>query len=381
MSIHFEAVLWISSLGHIIASFFILTSILTYSYFKDTKQWLLLGLSFISLLFAMFFHEFAVIGPLLILSLDLITDHKNLRKHLKSKIWYVAFLSLIPLYYLLRSNAKSLWFAGDYRYSLVDLPLNFVGNAVSYPVLIIAGPNALYPLQQVRLFATQNFLLTIVLLIVLFGIGLLVFLHMKKRLSHSTYTLKLICKALFIVPLLPFLGLGNISPRYTYLASFGVMLFAVYLIKKFYDGAERKNKKIIAIIFSVFILLFSYYQISSLVSVNKHWQKAGEIVNNTLVNITYSINQENQPPLVNPEFYFINLPIRYGSAWIFPVGLQDALWFSYRDTDLKITVTKDEQSAQNHANQNRNVKVFKYLEDGSLVEYTPPITPTPSLSL
>ncbi len=29
-------------------------------------------------------------------------------------------------------------------------------------------------------------------------------------------------------------------------------------------------------------------------------------------------------------FIFINTPIRYGRAWIFPTGLEDALWHMFR---------------------------------------------------
>ena len=38
----------------------------------------------------------------------------------------------------------------------------------------------------------------------------------------------------------------------------------------------------------------------------------------------------------NSNFYFVNVPIRKADAWIFPVGLEDGIWFIYRDESIKV---------------------------------------------
>lgn len=35
-------------------------------------------------------------------------------------------------------------------------------------------------------------------------------------------------------------------------------------------------------------------------------------------------------------FYFVNRPIRHGNAWVFPVGINDALWLSSQKITLEL---------------------------------------------
>jgi len=67
-------------------------------------------------------------------------------------------------------------------------------------------------------------------------------------------------------------------------------------------------------------------------------------------------------------FYFVNTPIRHGEAWVFPVGLSDVLWFTFRNPNIIVNLTPTEEAAFNAAGISENKKVFVFSDDGSVVE-------------
>lgn len=371
LGIHFEAIYWISSIGHLISSVLILGSLTALVYYHDTKRKLLLALAWISILVATFFHEFAAIGALLLIAYDLVIEGKEGIKAKKLKWYYLLFLLLIPLYFVLRTFASSLWMSGDYSYNLVKLPFNAVGNTIGYFFVSLLGPDVIPYYESVRTLAASNKPVTAVVMLVVIAAVVFVLSLLRNRFSKRTITITLISLVLFIVPLIPFLGLGNIAPRYAYLASFGVCLMVAYFLELFLLSVRKKQRSIALIAYLIVFAIIIYFNVAILFRLNKDWGKAGDIVNDTLVGVTYTYTQEKKLP-VNPTFTFVNVPIRYASAWVFPVGLQDALWFSFRDTKLTVTSTGDEEQARSKARSNPAVKVFKFLQDGSIVEYEPP---------
>ena len=40
--------------------------------------------------------------------------------------------------------------------------------------------------------------------------------------------------------------------------------------------------------------------------------------------------------MTHVEFHFVNIPIRTGEAWVFPVGLPDALWLVFRNPTMRV---------------------------------------------
>ena len=44
-------------------------------------------------------------------------------------------------------------------------------------------------------------------------------------------------------------------------------------------------------------------------------------------------------------FIYVNTPIRYGRAWIFPTGMEDAMWHLFRGSDYTIIRGTDISSA------------------------------------
>ncbi len=373
LSTHGEAVYWISVTGHMIAWTLTLFALLCYTYWKENRNIILFGLSWISVVLSTFFHEFGFTGSLLLIAYDIIVDRKNLLKFWKDKWYYIFLLLPIAIYFYMRSISNSLWFQGDYSYNLSKLPFNTVGNLAGYFLISLLGPTAYYSIYTpLRTFTAENIFIAS-LMIILVGMVVIVLIKKVKKYLQEEFiiTMLLISSALFIIPLLPFVGLGNITTRYPYLASAGVVVFLITVSYHLFMNIKSKNKPVIAGIFLVVAFLFVTFHIQSLQKISKDWQKAGEITRTTLVEINkayaqrgHQKRQKNQKEI----FYFVNVPIRYGEAWVFPVGLQDALWFSFQNVDLEVHNVLSEEEALFELKRNPNIRIFTFLKDGSLVE-------------
>ena len=68
------------------------------------------------------------------------------------------------------------------------------------------------------------------------------------------------------------------------------------------------------------------------------------------------------------EFHFVNVPQKVGEAWVFPVGLPDAIWFAFQNKDVKIYTYNDLDTALNQAGFSFNKRVFQFNDDGSVTE-------------
>ncbi len=68
------------------------------------------------------------------------------------------------------------------------------------------------------------------------------------------------------------------------------------------------------------------------------------------------------------KFHFVNVPIRVGNAWVFPVGLGDAVWFAIKNDSARIYLHKDLSSALMQAGSGATDVVLMFNNDGSVVE-------------
>lgn len=376
LSVHGEAIYWVSVTGHLIASNLILLALLSYIYWRETRRSFLFVVSALAVFISMFFHEFGTTGPLLLIAYDLVQDWRGAIRSPLKKWYYFLLLFPIVIYYLMRLSAQSVWFQGDYSYNLVKLPLNFIGNSVGYFLITLVGPFILESYTAFRAVAAQNLVVTgvIALVVIIVTGGVLVI--KRNKISPQTGKIIILSTITFFIPLLPFLGLGNISPRYAYLGSFGVVLLITYGLYRFIHA--QKYSRLSYGIVTVCCFVFIFLHVNQLYKINSDWEKAGEISNNALVGMNVAYAKPGALP-TDPVFYFINVPIRYGDAWVFPVGFDDAVWFSFQDTELDVVQTLSEEDATMSAKTNSNVKVFKFEQDGGLVEIDIKI-PTPALS-
>lgn len=375
LSIHSEAVYWISVTGHMVTTALLLIAFVSYVYWRETKRKLLFIGAMISIFVATFFHEFATTGPLLLIAYDLIDSFPRTKSHVIRKWYYLLLLVPIVIYYFMRVNAQSVWFQGDYSYNLAKLPFNVVGNVLGYLITTVSGPISLPYYFMLRELSSSHLAITGIVSLTMLALVVALIFKVKSSLTPDHLKVVLVSSILFIIPLLPFLGLGNLSPRYAYTASVGVVLFLVYLLQQIYLH-DKKSKQISLGLITLICLFFIVVQVKQLQKINNDWHKAGQITSDTLVSINHAYSQEGSLP-ANPVFYFVNTPIKYNDAWVFPQGLEDALWFSFQNTPLVVMNAPSEQEAYTQAMGNKSVKVFKFEQDGSILELNLP-KPTPT---
>lgn len=374
LSVHAESIYWVSVTGHMITAVLILLALLAYMYWMETKNYLLFTLAWISVLVSTFFHEYGTMGPLVLIAYDLFHTQKATFKSIFKRWHYLVLLIPIVIYSVLRSNASSFLTGGDYSYSLTNLPFNFAGNLAGYFFATIIGPifNPIY--TGIRLYANSHIPVAVLAMVAILIGGITLLLRVRNVRVHLYDKQLLFALTFFVIGLIPFLGLGNLSDRYVYLASAGLVLAAIIILKKTLN--TKKRNVVVGVI--VLGIIYGCTQILQLISINSDWKQAGKTSNNALVALSYTYaNSGALSP--SPLFYFVNVPIKYGDAWVFPVGLQDALWFSFQSTPLQIVQTQDELSAMEHAkNDPVNVHVFKFEKNGDLLELKIPPTPTPT---
>ena len=170
----------------------------------------------------------------------------------------------------------------------------------------------------------------------------------------------------FVFALLPYLGLGNITSRYSYLASLGLILIFVFLLYKFYESLLKEGKQIALLTVSVIVIVFSLFQIIQVQQAYFDWAGAGEKVRKFFVSIDALYTDAWSKGEVT--FHFVDVPQRVGDAWVFPVGLSDAVWFSFQNKDAKVYIHTSLDTALQTAGLSQTERVFVFNEDGSLRE-------------
>lgn len=364
-----EAVFWISSTGHLFNAVFILLSLLFYIAWKEKKKVLYFVLSMFSIMISMFFHELGVVAPLLIIAYDFVMDEKFTIKDVYKKTYYYLLASPLLVYLVLRLAAKSHWFNGDYSYNLFKLPYNFVGNAFGYFILDLLGPASLPVYQIFRSLAKEHLFLGILASVIVFGVSLAIYALGIRKMKKEEQRVILFGFLFFIITLLPFLGLGNITSRYSYLSSIGFILIFVICIKKLYEYLSSNGRAIASACIVVVMSIFFFAHLIQLQKIHQDWEEAGERSKRFFMSIDKVYETSwTQDPL---EFYFINVPIHYGDAWAFPVGLPDALWFVFHNKNINVHKLQTLEEGLPLVAPLSSNRVFLFLENGSVDLITP----------
>lgn len=363
-----ENLFWISTISINLSTVFILFAVLTFIYFREKRSTVLYGISLLFTVLALFSYEGAIILPLLILVADIyLSSKKYSRRQLTIIIPYAVF-SLLYVYAHAATHAVGM--GGDYSYSLVHFIPNMIGNYVGYFSLFLFGQNILPLFSSLRaLFRSQAIGFLIVGVLVLVGTVYGVVRYKKiffSSLKSDFIRFVLFMLAFIFIALLPFLGLGNMSERYGYLASAGfVMLVSASLLWMLQSYKGKKNNVLVygaAVIFVVFLFISCFI---SLDAQRRDWKKASDITTYTLRHFRV-YNQYNIPE--SSVLYFVNTPIRYGNAWIFPVGLPDGLWFIYRDDTQRVKNAASVEEAKAMSANNKNSYIFVFDKDMKVSE-------------
>jgi len=363
-----ESVFWISSTSALMAAFFYLWGFLAYVFWRSSrKRWrpLLFLATVLAFVLGLASHERMITFPLALILYDFVFGHlKKTKQGIKKLVPYLPFWALTALYLWLRNVvAQAHVFSGDYSYNLLSFPFNFVGNLIGYTGEMIASFHFLpyYDLARALLRANKS----IALIFLLAGIGFFVSLLAKKKLLRRLGEKKLLLFSFgwFVVLLLPFLGFGNIAERHVYPAHFGLLLLMALFINWIYEKLKKQHH-LLALIIALVIVggVLGFYRLE-MEKAKQEWQRAGEINNQVL--LALGSNYAEFP--LKSTLYFINLPIRYGRAWVFPVGLEDGIWFIYRDETLTINRATDLEETLGLIEGKPNSYVFIY-EGGELKE-------------
>ena len=360
--INAESIFWVSSTSALFASFFYFWGFLAYLQWRSSqKKWksLFFLLTFLSFVFGLASHELMITFPLVLLLYDFV--FKQFEQSLswgKKLISHLPFWLLISIYLWLRNGiAQAHGLSGDYNYSLPNLPFNFAGNLFGYAGELIASFRFIPFYNLTRAYLRSHELFALILLV----IGFLIIKKLLKRFRLSRPVIFSI--GWFVILLLPFLGLGNIADRHVYPAHFGFFILMALFVNWLYEKLKNKNRTF-ALCFVILLVsgILGFYQ-SEMEKAKQDWRQAGETANKILLAI--GSNYIEFP--LDSTLYFVNLPIRFGQAWVFPVGLEDGLWFIYRDETLKIEITTDLEETLALTKDKPNVHVFLF-ENEELIE-------------
>jgi hypothetical protein len=326
--VHHENIYWFSTLSVTLSSLFIVYTVLAYIRFREKRSVFAYGAAIVLSILAFLAYEMSVVIPLLLITVDIFLIKPKRNK--KLFVTYLPFILMVPFYFIIRSASNAFTSGGDYSYNVLYLPFNVVGNYVGYLALFLGG-NALLPFYTAFRdnLSELTLLAAIILIIVCILVAVMVY-RWRKKLAHigKNQYIVLLCFGLVFaaISLLPFLGLGNIAPRYFYLASFGFALAFIVLLQ-YVVSLSRVLRKYVTVLLVILITLLSFWYYKENISIAKEWRTAGEITKDTLR--VFRIDYEGFSS--STQVYFVDMPLKYHDVWLFPIGLNDALWFIYRE--------------------------------------------------
>ena len=361
-----EMVFWISATGHLFNAVCILLGLVFFILYREKQHIVYLFLSLLAIGLSLLFHELGIVAPLLIVLYYLVKEPSfSFANFFKRPSVLLLFIPII-IYLVVRYISGSHWFEGDYNYNVFKLPLNVVGNFVGYSLLTVVGPIILPVYSTLRELLREN--IAIAGFLVVFITGVSYFVYKKIWNTISSYDKRvLIFGVLFtIITLLPFLGLGNISSRYNYLASFGIIMVLVLLGQTLYLFLLENGRDIALATISVVFVIFALFHIIQLQEIHGDWYEAGRKTENFFISLDglYS-DYWSEEPL---ELHFVHVPIKTGQAWVFPVGLNDALWLVFRNPKLEVYQHNSLAEAYSVASDPIYEKVLLFEDSGKLLE-------------
>ncbi len=366
MSGYSEIVLWISATGHLFNAVFILASLLTFILWEEKKKLVFYLFSILFIFLSTLFHEMGVIAPLLIVLYKMTKDYNFSLKWIFKRVDYLILFIPVITYLAMRFFAQSHWYGGDYSYNLLKLPFNFLGNLAGYFALSVMGSVVLPFYQVLRDNLRENIGITLIAVSILILVSYLLYRLFLRRIDRESRRILIFGFCFFAISLLPFLALGNITSRYSYLASLGIIIVIVFFVNKLYLGLRSHGADIAIGSMAVVLAVFSLLHIIQLQQSRTDWKTAGNKIEKFFVSID-SLYQ-NSWSESNAQLHFVNVPIKHKDAWVFPVGLQDAIWLRFRNDDLQVYIHNDLGSALNVAGVDPNKWVLVFEDDGGVRE-------------
>ncbi len=294
LSVHHENVFWISGASSLLATTFLFAAV--WAALAKRRMF-----SYLFMVAAMLSYDGMIVAPVIVAVLE----------------WSALPLIAVPAYWWLRTVSGAVWPSGDYGYKLSALPFNVIGNAVGYFAGTFIGPRFIEWWAAVREYLRQERLLAAALGVPLVSVAAYFVWKLRSQKEPLTWF------ALGFISLAAYLGLGNASERYALAASgFFIIGAAKLLIEK---------KWLLVSLFTALIV----WNAAEVTRVAGDWKKASDISKESLS----IMNRQFFPLRENKSFIFIDTPIRVGRAWVFPTGLNDALWHIFHLSPYRYTTT------------------------------------------
>lgn len=368
---YIEIVLWISATGHLFNAAFILLALLAFIKWNESKNIFYLAVSLISSLFALTFYELGIITPFLIMAYLFINipsySIKSIFEFLKNRLFLILFIPDV-IYLIVRIMSHTHWFNGDYSYNLLKLPFNAIGNTIGYGLISLFGPLS-YPFyEKLRDLTKTNIPIAILILVVFIAAAYFVGRILIRSITNEERRILLFSVLFIVICLLPFLGLGNITFRYSYLASFGVLMILVVFLKKLYNYLLAYGKDISLAAIGTIVAVFCLVHVVQSQQAIIEWKGSGEKIQKFLASIDslYSDSWSEQ----NVDLYFANVPVKSGNAWILPVGLSDAVWFAFKSDTINVISVPTVGDVPQDVYSSLTKWAFEFQPDGSLKRIT-----------
>lgn len=365
LSSYHEAVFWISSVGHLFSVMFVLLSLWLFTLWDEKKNIFYFIASIVSIGCSVLFHELGVVAPLLIMFYKYSNDGFAVTSIKFKKVYYGLLFSPVVVYLFVRFLSQSHWAGGDYTYNLFKLPFNIVGNSLGYFLLSLFGPLSLSLYEMIRTVFKSNLLIATIAIVIV-AVCAIPLYRLVKKMGKEDKRVLLFSLGFMFIALLPFLGLGNITSRYTYLTSFGFVVLFAFLVQKMYGYLLGNGRDIAVSVIALLIGIFSLLHIIQTQQIHGDWHEAGLKVNKFFIGIEGAyLNYWSSEPM---QLSFVDTPIRSGEAWVFPVGLEDALWFTFKNPEMKVHQVQSVDEALNAVTNGRNQKVFLFDSSGTVTE-------------
>lgn len=311
LSVHHESIYWISTHSHLLSALFFFAALaIALRVWQGRVAYAKIAILsiYVLLFFSGLSHEGMLVAPLLlwVIGVFLFGQRRSRALH--------GTLLLMPVMWLMRTLAGAVGAEGDYGYNPATLPINAVSNTAAYLGAILGGPRVIewfaFLRGQLRALRLPLGLSAVV--------GIPMFFVAIRRSRQL-----LIWVVLLGIALLPYLGLGATSERYALVAS-GIVCLGLGVLAE--ALLARKPAFVTAALLSMAVVILIGWNVSESRRVGEDWQKASDVSRDTLLAV-----KTGYFPLTYPmSFRFYNTPIRYGRAWIFPTGLNDALWHMFK---------------------------------------------------
>lgn len=321
-AVHHENVLWISGQSSLIAGLFLLLSVhlLLTGQAKNRNSIVygLLGLVF--MLFSVLSYDGLMLAPvavyLILVSAAPGTWFRN--------IWLIL---VVPLYWYLRSHASALTPSGDYGVKTEKFLINATANFLTYSAATFIGPYAVSSAETLRTLMRSR----VGDVALIFGLGFAFagwcIWKFRKLLAGSGPVVA--CFVASVILYIPYLGLGGVAERYILVPSTIFITGVGLMVEKILN--HRKNQASLPVIFFLVITGLTIWNSREVMRVSDDWTFAYQVSKQTLLKLKSQFFPLTQPKV----FAFVNVPIRYGRAWIFPTGLSDAMWHMFRDDQYR----------------------------------------------